>query len=61
MGIIGWTTAHKFYLKSLIGAHDGGGSWKDTLVAVGGKVLETVAIAAGRKVYKQLLNTPSNA
>ena len=35
----------------LIGAHGGGGNWKDTLVAVGGKVLETVAIAAGTKSH----------
>jgi Na+/glutamate symporter len=39
-------------LISLIGGHGEGGGWKDTLVAVGGKVLETVAIAAGTEIVQ---------
>ena len=33
------------------GAHGGQNSWGETLVTVGGKVLETVAIAAGKECY----------
>ena len=36
----------------LIGAHNGGGGWTDTLVAVAGKALETVAVAAGKILLK---------
>ena len=35
------------YPHHVIGEHSGQDSWKETLVAVGGKVLETFAVAAG--------------
>ena len=42
---------HTYTLHVQTGTHNGEGGWKEALVTVGMKALETVALAAGRALY----------